>query len=293
MEPQLVQITQDIPDLDDFIGAWVCLGDRNIVIDVGPFASVGKLIESLRKMAVDRVDLVLITHIHIDHAGGLAPFLEAFPTAKAVCHAKGIRHLVAPDKLWEGSLNTLGDLARIYGPIRPVPPERLIPHTGVNEADLRAIATPGHAPHHLSFTYRKNLFSGEAAGVCFILEQGEYLRPATPPVFFLEETLSSIDRLLALEDQPMYFAHLARAQSSHAMLGRARKQILLWHEVIRSELSKGGERLEERCTLRLRREDPELRAFHRMSAEERKREDVFTLNSVKGFLGYLGGPNPA
>jgi glyoxylase-like metal-dependent hydrolase (beta-lactamase superfamily II) len=289
MEPRLVRITQDIPGLDGLIGAWVCIGERNIVIDVGPSASVGRLVASLRQMGVDRVDLVLITHIHIDHAGGLAPFLEAFPTARAVCHAKGIRHLVEPSKLWEGSLNTLGDLARSYGPIPPVPQDRLIPHTEVNAEDLRALATPGHAAHHLSFTHGGNLFSGEAAGVCLILERGEYLRPATPPVFFMEETLGSIDRLLALEDQPMYFAHLARSESSHLMLKRAKKQVLLWHDVIRSELSKGTERLVEGCAERLRREDPELQAFRWMAPDEQKREAFFTLNSVKGFLGYLEG----
>jgi glyoxylase-like metal-dependent hydrolase (beta-lactamase superfamily II) len=289
MEPRLVPIAQDTPGLEGLIGAWVCAGEKNIVVDVGPSGSVGRLVASLREMGITRVDLVLITHIHIDHAGGLAPFLEAFPMARAVCHAKGIRHLVEPSRLWEGSLNTLGDLARAYGPIPPVPQERLIPHTEVNSGDLRAYATPGHAPHHLSFTCGGNLFSGEAAGVCFHLDGAEYLRPATPPVFFLEETLQSIDRLLALEDQPLYFAHLARAESSHRVLRRARKQLLLWHDVIRSERSIGGERLVERCAERLRREDPELQAFSRIAPEAQKREAFFTLNSVKGFLGYLEG----
>jgi glyoxylase-like metal-dependent hydrolase (beta-lactamase superfamily II) len=289
MEPRLVHITQNIPGMECFIGAWVCLGDTNMVVDVGPSATVGRLVTSLRDMGVDRVDLVLLTHIHIDHAGGLAAFLAEYPMARAVCHAKGIRHLAEPAKLWEGSLNTLGDLAKTYGPIGPVQREKLIPHTEVGDGDLRAIATPGHAAHHLSFTFGGNLFSGEAAGVHFVQGWGEYLRPATPPVFFMEETLGSIELLLALEDQPMHFAHLARAESSHRMLGRAKTQIQLWHDVIRDELSRGQELLGERCVERLRREDPELRAFSRMGPAEQRREDFFTLNSVKGFLGYLRG----
>ncbi|MEW6669596.1 MAG: MBL fold metallo-hydrolase [Thermodesulfobacteriota bacterium] len=289
MRPRLIHLSQDIPGLDPFIGAWVFLGDRNIVVDVGPSGTVGRLVDSLREMGADRVDLVLLTHIHIDHAGGLARFLEAFPTARAVCHAKGIRHLAEPSKLWEGSLNTLGDLARRYGPIGPVPQERLIPHTDAIAGGIRAIPTPGHAAHHLSFTYGGNLFAGEAAGVCLILDQGEYLRPATPPVFFMEETLASIDRLLALEDQPIHFAHLARVESSHLMLKRSRKQILLWRDVIRSERSQGPERLMERCVERLRREDPELGKLDAMSPDGQKREAFFIGNSIKGFLGYLEG----
>jgi len=287
MNPKLLPISQDIPGLDPFIGSWVCEGPKNVVIDVGPAVSIGRLTAHLRAENIENVDLVLITHIHIDHVGGLASFLETYPTAKVVSHEKGIRHLVDPGKLWEGSLKTLGDLARQYGPIRPVKRERLISHLDIDMTGLRVIETPGHAAHHLSFTYQGHLFVGEAGGIFLNLGGKEYLRPATPPVFFMEETLGTLDRLIALEDQPICYAHLAMAPSSHTMLRRAREQILLWHKVVAEELSRKPEGVVERCTARLFETDPELRAFSAMSAEGKKREFFFAANSVRGLLEAL------
>jgi glyoxylase-like metal-dependent hydrolase (beta-lactamase superfamily II) len=289
MQPRLIPTTQDIAGLDRFIGSWVCVGTRNVLIDVGPACAIGNLVDSLLAMKLEKIDLALITHIHIDHAGGLADFLDRFPDATVVCHAKGIRHLVEPERLWEGSLNTLGDLARRYGPIRPVPRDRFIPHTEFHDDALQVYETPGHAQHHLSFTYQGNLFAGEAGGVRFMVEGEEYLRPATPPVFFMQEYLGSMDRLLNLEDQPICYAHSGRAPSSHVMLRRARDQVLLWHDLILGEIVEGNEAVVERCVERLFKEDPELRAFRKMKPQEQERERFFMANCVKGFLGYLQG----
>ena len=111
MNPTLIPIKQDLPGFERFIGSWVCVGEINMVIDVGPSVSVNRLIKALTDMGVDRVDCVALTHIHIDHAGGLALFLEHFPMATVICHEKGIKHLVDPTRLWAGSLKTLGEIA--------------------------------------------------------------------------------------------------------------------------------------------------------------------------------------
>jgi glyoxylase-like metal-dependent hydrolase (beta-lactamase superfamily II) len=269
------------------MGSWLCGGEPNMMIDVGPASSVEGLLEDLSSLGIESIDFVLITHIHLDHAGGLAEFLDRFPMARVICHAKGIRHLVDPSRLWDASLKTLGDLALSYGHTRPVEAKKLIPHTGAIIPELQVIETPGHAAHHLSFTYRGNLFVGEAAGVYFLVGDQEYLRQATPPPFSLHETLKSIDRLLDLEDQPIYFAHAAQASSSKSMLARARKQILFWKTVLEEEMSKSDKELTERCAIEILRRDPELRAYRIMSAGEQERERFFLSNSIKGFLERL------
>ena len=200
MQPTLIEIRQDKPGFDRFIGSWFCPGGKSIVIDVGPSRSAPKLTDSLTAMGVHHVDFVLLTHIHMDHAGGLAEFLDHFPMARAICHSKAISHLLDPSKLWMGSLKTLGDLAEAYGPIRPVKREVLLPHTEAQVEGIDIIETPGHAPHHLSFVIQGNLFAGEAGGIYVAGKDWEYLRPATPPVFFLKEFLGSIDRLLTARD---------------------------------------------------------------------------------------------
>jgi glyoxylase-like metal-dependent hydrolase (beta-lactamase superfamily II) len=287
MEPKLIGIKLDRPGFARFIGSWICLGHKTLVIDVGPSRSVQRLIDALITMGIHRVDLVLLTHIHMDHAGGLAEFLDHYPMARAVCHAKAISHLVDPSKLWLGSRKTLGDLAEAYGPIRPVGRERLVPHTDIRGEGIEIIETPGHAPHHLSFVVEGNLFAGEAGGIYLTGKGWKYLRPATPPVFFLKEFVGSIDRLLAAEDLPMCYAHFGKADGSHAMLKRHRAQLLFWESVIREELDKGEGRLTERCMEKLLREDPELKDFRALPAVDQERERFFMANSLKGYLGYL------
>lgn len=293
MHPLLIELRQDRPGFDRFIGSWLCPYDKTVVIDVGPSRSVTKLIESLSVLGIREVDFVLLTHIHMDHAGGLAQFLDHFPMARAVCHSKAISHLVDPSKLWLGSQKTLGDLAEAYGPIRPVKKERLIPHTEARVEGIDIIETPGHAPHHLSFIIQENLFAGEAGGIYLAVKDWEYLRPATPPVFFLKEFLGSIDRLLTAKDLPICYAHFGKANSSHRMLKRERAQLLLWETVLREEITKGDHRLMERGMARLLAEDPELKAFEAMSSADQDREKFFIGNSIKGYLGFLQeNPHP-
>jgi len=293
MHPLLIELRQDRPGFDRFIGSWLCPYDKTVVIDVGPSRSVTKLIESLSGLGIREVAFVLLTHIHMDHAGGLAEFLDHFPMARAVCHSKAISHLVDPSKLWLGSQKTLGDLAEAYGPIRPVKKERLIPHTEARVEGIDIIETPGHAPHHLSFIIQENLFAGEAGGIYLAVKDWEYLRPATPPVFFLKEFLGSIDRLLTAKDLPICYAHFGKANSSHRMLKRERAQLLLWETVLREEITKGDHRLMERGMARLLAEDPELKAFEAMFSADQDREKFFIGNSIKGYLGFLQeNPHP-
>jgi glyoxylase-like metal-dependent hydrolase (beta-lactamase superfamily II) len=284
MKPILITIPQDLPGLRDFVGSWVIARDPNIVIDVGPSSTVARLVDSLLAMGIDRVDYVLLTHIHLDHAGGIGELLDRFPTARVVCHEKGIRHLVDPPRLWEASLKTLGELARSYGPPKPIEEARCIGHTRASIPGLRVIETPGHAAHHLSYTFLGSLFSGEAAGVYY--ESMGYLRPASPPPFFLEEALASIERLRSLGDQPICYAHMGRHASSRLMLERETEQILRWKGILEEEEAGGDENLLERCIRKLLQLDPELSAFHRMSSEDQGRESLFLTNAVKGFLGY-------
>jgi len=287
MEPVLIEIKLNRPGYDRFIGSWVCQGDLNIVVDVGPASSINGLIESLVAMNMDRVDFILLTHIHIDHAGGLSDFLNHYPMASVISHGKGVRHLIDPSKLWEGSRKTLGEIAELYGPIKPVNSERLISHKEGRIKDLTIIETPGHAPHHLSFSYQGTLFAGEAGGNCFAIKGQEYLRPATPPLFFLGECLKSVDRLLAEDDQPLCYAHYGRAESSHRSLRRSRDQLNRWEEIIKKEVSSGQRHLLERCMDRLLEKDPELRAFEMMEPNRQATERFFMANSIRGYLGFL------
>jgi len=291
VNPTLIELKQNKPGFRHFIGSWLITGRENILVDVGPYNSIDQLIHSLTELGVDRIDRVLLTHIHIDHAGGLAPFLEHFPMARVVCHEKAIPHLVDPSKLWAGSRKTLGDdLTDTYGLIRPVKKEWLVPHTEAKLEGLEIVETPGHAVHHLCFIVEGFLFAGEAGGVHFTVGDAEYLRPATPPVFFMDQFLQSIDRLLSHETMPICYSHFRLAESSHAMLKRQKHQLVLWEGIIKKEISRGENGVIERSLDALLGRDPELKAFSALSAEDQARERFFMGHSIEGYVGFLSRP---
>lgn len=287
MEEKLIEIKQDRPGFERFVSSWLCRGDLALLVDVGPANTADRLLESLAGLDVEEIDYILLSHIHIDHAGALADVLARYPMAQVICHEKGISNLADPSRLWAGSLDVLGEIAELYGEPKAVPPERLVPHTSCPANGVTVIETPGHAAHHLSFAYEGRLFPGEAAGNFFMINGKEYLRPATPPRFFLHVFLESVDRLLALQDQPMCYAHFGRVASSHRMLKRFRSQILAWEKWIRQELSPGKRETEERCVDALLARDPNLVAFRDMDPATRARERNFMVNAVRGFLGYF------
>jgi glyoxylase-like metal-dependent hydrolase (beta-lactamase superfamily II) len=284
----LVEIRQKIPGFSRFIGSWVYRGkDLVFLVDVGPASSVDDLLAALQKMSIDHVDHVLLTHIHLDHSGGIGTVLKRFPEAHVICHEKGVDHIVDPQRLWEGSLNVLKDRAEAFGKPEGVERKRVVSHRDAAVKGLDVIDTPGHAPHHVAYSYQGLLFPGEAAGNYYVVGDTDFLRPATPPRLFLGTFLKSVDRLLALEDQHMCYAHFGEAESSHHMLQRFRSQILRWEETIAREAAVERDDLVSHCVKVLLREDPELRGFFQLSSAVQDRERYFMENSVRGFLGYL------
>lgn len=286
--PFFLELPQKIGGWEKFIIAWVVQGNPTIVVDVGPSASVDSLIAQLNEKGIHKVDYVWLTHIHIDHAGGLAPFLEKFPMAKVIAPAKGVPHLIDPTRLWEGSLATLGEKAVAYGPIGPVPAQCLIPHDLFSLEGLTILETPGHAPFHLSFSFHDLLFCGESAGVFVPFAEKIYLRPPTPPRFFFEQTLSSVDKMLALPDQAVYFGHAGSHPNSRKVLGLYREQLFRWKDIISDVVQSVPENeIVKQATEVLLEKDPLLACFSQMDVPSQQRERYFMANSINGFAGYL------
>lgn len=290
--PDLYLIVLDppaLPGFRDFIGAWCCPGPPALLVDVGPAATVPALVRALDHLGVGRLDAVLLTHIHIDHAGGLGDLLTCFPGTPVVCHRKAHRHLADPEKLWQGSLATLGDTARAYGPIRPVPEGCLVDAEGYDAFGVQTLATPGHAVHHVSFAYRGKLFAGEAGGVYAAIGDAVYLRPATPPRFYLETNLASLDRLRAVDHEILCYGHFGAVRDGRRRLAAHRRQLLEWAEIIAAVTAGLPAEVDpvEACLARLLEADPLLAAFHVLPEDVCGRERGFLRNSIRGFIGYL------
>lgn len=287
-----VPLPVPIDGFEDFISAWVYTADPVCVIDTGPAVSGSALLAALDELGVNRLDYILLTHIHIDHAGGVRTLSDAFPEASVVCHPKGIVHVAEPERLWQGSLKTLGRIAQAYGPIEPVPQERLLAADQLRSESLVAVPTPGHAAHHFSYLLNNGiLFAGEAGGNCLPLDDGGcYLRPATPPRFFLETHLQSLDRLIALNPERICYGHVGMQTSAGRLLKAHHDQLLRWETLIRPFLTARTEdetAAMAACRDHLLRSDPLLAGFASLPAAVQERERGFIINSIKGYWEYL------
>ncbi len=304
----LIDLDQELPGQRRFISCWVRLGPGpTFIVDPGPPATAARLMASLEEMGLVKLDYILLTHIHLDHGGATAAILERWPAAKVVCHPRGRSHLVRPHRLWESSQKVLREKAQVYGEPRPVPAVALAEYAEIAADGISVIETPGHAPHHICFRTREDLFLGEAAGTFSSLGRGPtnpkpYLRPATPSGFDLEIARRSLEKLLAL--QPglpgnLRFAHHGVFRGEAASLLRtAQDQLELWVTICAEVAGTRGEMFDptgksaNEALFRAIREkllsrDAWFARGERLPADIRERERDFTRQSLTGMLGYL------
>lgn len=200
---------------------------RAAVIDTGCNDSVPRILQSLRArgIAPAQVDWVLLTHVHLDHAGGAGLLLSQFPEARLAVHPRGARHMAAPARLMQGTIEVYGEAkARaMYGEIVPVPAERIVEvddgaEIALAGREIRVLDTPGHARHHVCYLDVRtgHAFTGDTFGLSYReLDQGgrNFAFPSTTPVQFDPEALhGSIDRLLALRPDALYLTHFGQVR---------------------------------------------------------------------------------
>jgi glyoxylase-like metal-dependent hydrolase (beta-lactamase superfamily II) len=285
----LLDLPQPAPGFRNFISSWFFVDSlgRRILVDPGPANTIPLLLKQLSKIT-DSVDLILLTHIHLDHSGGLAQFCKNF-NAKVLVHPKGRKHLLNPGKFWNASVKVLGDIAEMYGQPQPLPPNFLLEDDGAE--GIVVFETPGHAPHHLSFivSFRgeRLLFIGEAAGLHIPGGSADlpYLRPTTPPRFdgdAAQTTLDKIEEKLQ-GNELLCYSHYGAMRQPRRMIALAKDQLQTWLSFI----SRMRDRSEKEIAEVLLSQDPLLSGLKYMPEDLRQREYFFICNSIKGFLGYL------
>ena len=298
MAAKIDQITEDlylltleppIPGFESFICSWLYKGNQVFVVDVGPAVTADDLIAALQNLDVHCLDYILLTHIHLDHAGGIGEIARAFPSAPIVCHPAGIPHLIDPTRLWQGTVKTLGRTGELYGPVQPIVPERLLDAATFSVEGILPVMTPGHSQHHVAYRTAQYLFAGEAGGVFRAQASGpEYLRPATPPRFYFDIYYQSVEALLKTAPTTLCYGHYGLTTEAMAHLGRHRDQLMLWRRVIAAEMPyKAQDDFLERCLTHLLQEDSLLAGYRHMDPLIQQRETGFLFNSIRGFAGYL------
>ncbi len=286
----LVDLAIPIIGAEGMLGSYVIKASRIAVMDVGPSNSQETLLAALKSLDISpqQVEYVLCTHIHLDHSGGLGKALQILSRAKAIVNERGVRHLVDPTRLWQGSLEVQGNIAIAYGQPLPVPEDRLIPVTDTLAIDLgnlrlEAIATPGHAPHHLSFfdRQRRKLFPGEAAGVYF--PDTGISRPASPPPFDMRRTLASLDRLIALNPKELYYSHFGYSPEAMTRLKINRGQVISWGRLIAEHRDEPPESIADLVIT----QDGTRDMIYGFPPDRQNTELYFVRNNVRGYQDYF------
>ncbi|MGZ0085647.1 MBL fold metallo-hydrolase [Caldibacillus thermoamylovorans] len=203
-------------------GTYVLHEENLAIVETGPSPSVPHLLAGLKALQIDPVDLryIIVTHIHLDHAGGVGLLLQHCPNATVIVHPRGKRHLVDPSRLIAGAKAVYGaQFDALFAPIVPVPEERVIVKEDGEtlalsaERTLTFYDTPGHANHHFSIydSYSGGVFTGDTIGVFYpqLQEAGlTFCLPSTSPNQFDPEAMErSAARLEVLRPERIYFGH--------------------------------------------------------------------------------------
>ena len=214
--------------------------DHAAFIDCGTNFSVPRLLASLAAagLTAGNVDYLILTHVHLDHAGGAGELMAQLPHAKLIVHPRGARHMIDPAQLWAGASAVYGEqvMQQTYGQLRPIPAKRVIEAPDEYVVDLagrplRCLATPGHAKHHLAvYDARANVcFTGDVFGLSyreFDTVNGPFILPTTSPVQFDPVALhASIERLVALHPAAVYPTHYGRLDAVDKLASELHPQI--------------------------------------------------------------------
>jgi glyoxylase-like metal-dependent hydrolase (beta-lactamase superfamily II) len=192
---------------------------------------------------------VVVTHIHLDHAGGTGDIAGMFPGAEVVVHERGARHLADPARLMASARSVWGDeLDQLFGTLAPTPAERIrtVDRTGAIDLGggrrLDSHYAPGHARHHVALidSVSGDLYVGDAAGI-YIPDTGD-LRPATPPPEFdLAVALESLRTFAALRPARLLFSHYGPVAEVTQTLDRAAEEINVWVDETRRARGQGAD----------------------------------------------------
>jgi glyoxylase-like metal-dependent hydrolase (beta-lactamase superfamily II) len=251
-------VAEGVIQLDTLLGGWERVtagylidGDAPVLVETGSQSSVPVLLAQLDVLGLGPHDLagVVVTHIHLDHAGGVGDVARAFPNATVYVHEKGARHLADPTRLVDSAARVYGPLLdSLYGRLDPTPAERI--HVLEDGEAIRvgparsliAVDSPGHAKHHMALhdTLSGVLFAGDAVGVK--LPDAGVLRPSTPPPDFdLDLALHSLRRFADRRPSGLALAHYGLLGDPLDLLDEADGTLRKWADVAETAFRNGSD----------------------------------------------------
>jgi len=259
---QLVWFDLQPDGVDGFISIYIWLDEKNAVIETGPACGLENVMRGIAAagLAPEEIDWVLPTHIHLDHFGGGGHLLRELPNARALVHPRALKHVLDPQRLWEGSRAFLGPIAEMYGEPLPVAPDRVAAVedgavVDLGSTQLRALHTPGHAPHHVAWVADREVFVGDALGLWYTGLDRAF--PVTPPRYDHALALASLDALESLDTEWLHHTHFGpRPAGEGVSIAQVREEFKAWLALVRDGVGAGEDAAA--TTARLLAERPRL-----------------------------------
>ena len=231
---------------------------RAAFVDTGTNDSLPAALAALAGLglSVASVDYVILTHIHLDHAGGAGAMMRAFPQARLVVHPRGARHMADPSKLIEGASAVYGadEVRRLYGEVLPIDSGRIIEATPELTVDLAGrellcLDTPGHAKHHICIVDRRSghVFAGDNFGLSYReldTDGRQFIFPTTTPIQFDPQALhASLDLIMSYRPEAVYLTHFSQVREVVAKALQLHRQIDAHVDIARREKDSGQDKL--------------------------------------------------
>lgn len=278
------------------IGSYLLSGENELaIIDPGPGSTLEWLLSALREAGFEPRDVthILLTHIHLDHAGATGSLTRFLPRARVYVHDLGAPHLIDPSRVVASAARIYGDRMKLlWGDIEATPPDRV---QRIDAGDTLNVAgrqlavhyTPGHAIHHVSFfdTRTREFFAGDVAGVR--LPGVDYVRPPTPPPDIdLEAWSKSIALVRQLRPAVLYLAHFGPTTDVARHLDRLEAALYKWGNFV-LEAMRQGKSEAEIITLLIEKTQPELeQVTQNAHAVQRYEIAANYAMSVQGYIRY-------
>jgi len=267
------------------LGTYLIQGERSVIVDPGPTASIPYIEKSLHTLGVSGENLLFIapTHIHLDHSGGSWRLMQTYQKTRLLVHPRGSSHMKDPRKLEAGARSLFGDAVSDYGEIRGVPAQMVNESKDDEEIDLggvtmKVIWTPGHSSHHqcLYAPEDRTLILGDAGG--HYDPMLDAVMPTTPPPFNPEKAMDSLDRLISLRTEKACYGHFGVTNNAVQRLEAHKNQIHLWSRIVSEGLE--DQLTPEEILTRITANDPDTA---RMRNDHVERSPMI---SIMGFIRY-------
>jgi glyoxylase-like metal-dependent hydrolase (beta-lactamase superfamily II) len=249
VEPVVFDVADGITAIDTLMGGrerytagYLLEAAEPALVETGPGTSAEAVTRALDRLGIRPEDLahIVLTHIHLDHAGGAGALSVRFPRASVWVHERGAPHLADPARLVASTARVWGEreMRELFGPTEAVEAGRLHPLRDEDVIDLGdrqldVLDTPGHASHHVALVDSRTgaVFTGDALGIH--VPDLPVLRPATPPPEFdLERTVASIDRIRGRARSLLLFAHFGPLRDVEATCDLAIRRVREWTHVV-------------------------------------------------------------